>query len=363
MKRISKLLTMAILSGLFLNSCSSDDDNIEPEIEQPEGAYNNGLFVLNEGGFGNNNSTISYIDNDFSSLESDVFSTVNGSSLGDTGQSITFDDGYAYIVMNVSNIIQIVDRYTFEHIHTIEEGLSNPRALAVYGDNIYVTNWGDGSDASDDYVAIYDLETYETTGTISVGEGPELIIAENNKLFVALKGGFNYNNKIEVIDPISNTVETSIEVGEVPNSLQFENGFLWVMSGGVPGYAEELDETAGSISKIDLSTNEITEEMNFPNSTDHPSNFEIEEDNIYYTLNNSVYAMEISATEVPEESLFSLTDITSLYGFEMEDGYFYTGDAEDYSSNGTVRIYNLEGELTAEFDSGGISPNSFYFND
>lgn len=362
MKRISKLLTMAILSGLFLNSCSSDDDIVDPGDPQEE-AYTDGFFVLNEGTFGNNNSSISYTSNDLSTKEIEIFSTVNGKSLGDTGQSITFHNDYAFVVMNASNIIQIVDRYTFEHIHTIEEGLTNPRYLAIVNDNMYVTNWGDGSDASDDYVAIYDLETFENTGTISVGEGPELIIADNNKLYVALKGGFNFNNKIEVIDAIANTVETSIEVGEVPNSLQIEDGYLWVMSGGIPAWPENIDETAGRISKIDISTNELTKEMIFPNSTDHPSNFEIEDNNAYYTLNKSVYTFEKLATDLPEESLFSFTDITSFYGFEVEDGYFYTGDAGDYSSNGTVRIYNPEGDLTAEFDSGGISPNGFYFNE
>ena len=363
MKRISKLLTMAIISGLFLSSCSSDDDIVDPVEPQPEGTYTDGFFVLNEGTFGNNNSSVSFASDDLSNKEIEIFPTVNGTPLGDTGQSMTLYNDYAFVVMNASNIIQIVDRYTFEHIHTIDEGLSNPRDLAIVNDNIYVTNWGSGSDANDDYVAIYNLENYEAAETIGVGEGPELIIANNNKLYVTLKGGFNFNNKIEVIDAITNTVETSIEVGEVPNSLQIEDGHLWVMSGGIPAWPENIEETAGRISKIDLSTNEITEEMIFPNSTDHPSNFEIENDRAYYTLDKAVFSFEMLAADLPEESLFSFTDITSFYGFEVEDGFFYTGDAGDYSSNGTVRIYNPEGELTAEFDSGGISPNGFYFND
>lgn len=363
MKRISKLLTLAILSGLFLNSCSSDDDIIDPVEPAPQGAYTDGFFVLNEGSFGNSNSSISFASNDFTTTEIEIFSKVNNESLGDTGQSLTFDDRKAFIVMNASNIIQVVDRYTFEHIFTIETGLANPREVVVDQAKIYVTNWGDASDASDDYVAIFDLETYEANGNISVGEGPEMIVAGNNKLYVALKGGYNFNNIVEVIDPISKTVETSIEVGDVPNSLQIENGYLWVMSGGIPAWPENIEETAGRISKINLSSNEVTEEMIFPNVTDHPSNFEIENNNAYYVLSKAVYSFEKSATDLPEESLFNFSDITSFYGFEVEDEYFYTGDAGNYSSNGTVRIYNLGGDLVAEFDSGGINPNGFYFND
>lgn len=364
MKRISKLLSMALIGGLLLNSCSSDDNIVDPDGPQVEGDYTEGFFVLNEGGIGKNNSTITYISNDFSITETEIFSKVNDQSIGDTGQNIAFHEDYAFIVMNYSNLIHIVNRYSMELVHTIENGLSYPRDVAIYNDHIYVTNWGDGFDANDDYIAIYDLKNYEATGTISVEEGPELIIAENDKLYVNLQGGYNFNNKIVVIDPVSNSIEKSIEVGDVPNSLEIEDGYLWVMSGGIPSWAENIDETAGRISKIDLSTNEVTEDIIFPNITDHPSSFEIEDDAIFYALNGAVYSMETSAEELPTESLFTLSEeISALYGFELEDGYFYTGDANDYSSNGTVRIFNIEGELVKEIGSGGVSPNGFYFND
>ena len=364
MKRISKLLSMALIGGLLLNSCSSDDDIVDPDGPQAEGDYTNGFFVLNEGGIGKNNSTITYVSNDFSIIDTEIFSKVNDQPMGDTGQNITFTEDYAFIVMNYSNLIHIVNRNSMELVHTIESGLSYPRDVVVYKDHIYVTNWGDGFDANDDYIAIYDLENYEATGTISVEEGPEMIIAENDKLYVNLQGGYNFNNKILVIDPVSNSIEKSIEVGDVPSSLEIEDGYLWVMSSGIPSWPEDIEETAGRISKIDLSTNEISDEIIFPNITDHPSSFEIENDKIYYSLNGAVYSMETSAEELPTESLFTLSeDIFALYGFELEDGYFYTGDANDYSSNGTIRIYNMNGELVDEIDSGGVNPNGFYFND
>ncbi len=40
----------------------------------------------------------------------------------------------------------------------------------------YVTDWGDGGSATDDVVAIINLATNTVESSISVGEGPEQII-------------------------------------------------------------------------------------------------------------------------------------------------------------------------------------------
>ena len=44
--KINKLVLFALLGVLVLNSCSNDDEVLEP---LPEGDYTDGFFVLNEG--------------------------------------------------------------------------------------------------------------------------------------------------------------------------------------------------------------------------------------------------------------------------------------------------------------------------
>ena len=355
--KINKLSLLALLGVFILNSCSNDDDVSEP-LPIPEGDYTDGFFVLNEGNFGANNSTLSYVNYNLSTINNDVFNQVNGTSLGDTAQSLIFDDDLAYVVLNASNSIEIFNRYTLEKVGTIDENLSNPRYSAIENDRLYVTNWGDGTIATDDYVAVFDLNTLEFITTISVEEGPEKIISEDDKLYVALQGGFSFNDKVVVIDANSNKVLSTITVGDVPSALEVEDDFLWVNSSGLPSYSGS--ETAGAIYKININTNEVVV-YEFDDSSQHPSNLEIEDNMVYFTLGGSVYRFNTSATELPTASQFELSEITSLYGFEVEDNYIYAADALNYTQGGKVVVYDLNGEVIADFTS-GIAPSGFYFN-
>ena len=145
------------------------------------------------------------------------------------------------MVVNVSNKIEVVEDGTFLKMATIESNLENPRKIAFLDGMAYVTNWGDASNPFDDYVAVFNAETFEFITKIAVEEGPEKILVEGNRVFIAHKGGWNFNNTISVIE--GSDVEEIIQVGEVPNSLAAGNGFLWVSSSGLPNYA---GETAGS---------------------------------------------------------------------------------------------------------------------
>ena len=91
-----KQLVFGLCIATFFGSCSNDD------VKQvPLPAYNSGILILNQGGFNNGNSSISYLSYDYTTLQNDVFSTVNsGLILGDTGQDIGLNGQYAYIVLN-----------------------------------------------------------------------------------------------------------------------------------------------------------------------------------------------------------------------------------------------------------------------
>ncbi|AWM15241.1 hypothetical protein DI487_02405 [Flavobacterium sediminis] len=354
-----KISLLAATIALFFASCSNDDDNNQ---EQPEPAvtYENGIFILNEGNYGVDNSTVSFLADDFSFFQADAYGAVNNEGVGNTGQSIGFYNTMAFIVVNGSNKIEIVNRYTLEPIGTVSSGLSNPRYIAFANDKAYVTNWGDASSATDDYVAVLNTTTYAVEATIPVGEGPERIEEENGKLYVALKGGWNNGNAVVVIDSATDTVTTTITVGDVPNSLATENGYLYVLCGGITDWTGGGGDTNGVLVTIDLSDNTFTT-LDFP--TGHPANLDIENGTIYYTINAAVYSMSTSATTLPSTPILSVADqgVYGIYGFQVEGGKVYIGDAADYSSNGSIYIFNTSGTLLYE-NTVRVSPNGFYFN-
>ncbi|MCB7479925.1 YncE family protein [Christiangramia sediminis] len=350
------LFLLSIL--LFLNSCEDDTDCCP--MPEPTADFASGTFVLNEGNFGSGNTSVSYINENTGEVQNQVFNNINGFELGDTAQSIEMHEDLAIIVVNVSNKIEIVNRYTFETLGTINANLQNPRFAEVVGGNIYVSNWGDGSNPDDDFVAVFNLTDFSFIKSISVAEGPEKMTSVENSLYVAHKGGFSFNNIISVIDARADVVTAEIEVGDLPNSMVISGSDLWVLSSGKPSYAEV--ETAGELSKININTNEVVESFEFPESNLHPENLNLVGTDAYFTIGKSLYNYSPGGT-LPSSAEFSFDEAAVLYGFEIHNEKIYIASPNaDFTGDGNLYIYDLnDGSLLEQYKT-GINPNGIYFN-
>ena len=356
-KPVYKFFSLLLLISVVLVSCTSEDRDKTELL--PEGDYSQGVFVLNEGGYGYSNASVSFLDSD-GQVYSSIFSGVNKMNLGDVAQSMGFNKDDAYIVMNNSSTVEVVNRYTFEHIATVSDKIVNPRYIAFEGNKGYISNWGDPNDVTDDYVAVLNLDTNLIEAKIAVVEGPDKLVVNSGKLYVAQKGGYSWGNTISVIDIASQKVTSSITLGDVPDDMLIDSGKLYVICSGKGDYTG--DETSGKLFKINLTDNSVKKSLTFPEAK-HPRFLDIDANTLYYTLENAVYSTSISSFELPQNALFSpATDgVKLLYGFRINKGNIYIADAKDYVSKGEVFIYNLKGDLQNTFPV-QIIPNSFYFN-
>lgn len=319
--------------------------------------YSSGIIITNEGLFGTNTASLSFLS-DEGAVTNDIFGTANaGAELGNTAQGMGFHGDYAYIVLNGTQAVKVVNRTTFELITTIDEGFENPRHIAFSNGKGYVTNWGDGGDTEDDFVAIINLETNSVENTIPVSEGPERIIEVDGKLYVTQQGGYGYGNTISVIDVATNVV-TEIEVADVPLAMLEKDGFLYVICGGKQAWTQ--DETDGGLFQIDLATNTVTKQYDFE-AGEHPNYLGAFENQLYFVLDAGIYTINL-IEETPEHNLLVQTDVAVTYGFNLIDDKIYIADAIDYVSPGEITIYSLDG---VEIDSQivGLLPNGFYKNE
>jgi hypothetical protein len=354
---LNKLVFLALFSAVFFTSCSDNDDTI---VETPLGAYDNGVLILNQGGFNKGNASISYLSEDLNTFQNNIFALVNPEiTLGDTAQDVGFYNELAYIVLNGSNTIKIVNRYTMAYVATISKGLSNPRYIVFNEGKGYVSNWGNGGSTTDDYIAVINLSDNSLSTPIPVLEGPERMVISNNKLYVAQQGGFGFGSTVSVINLSTNAV-SSIDVGDVPNSLEISGGTLYVLSGGKPSWTNS--ETAGKLSKINLSNDAVSGTIDFILPL-HPSNLEISNSDLFYTVGSDIFKTTVTASTLPNVALFSTTaqGVYGVYSFEVQNGKIYVGDAGDYSSDGNVHIYSSKGTLESS-KTVGIIPAGFYFN-
>jgi len=349
---MKKIILSIFAMSLLIVSCSNDDDGTTSE---PLGAYEDGIIVSSEGG----PSSIDFISEDLTTIENQIYFNVNNEATGVYLQSLGFNDDKAYIVVQ-DGTITVVNRYTFEKLATISTGLTLPRYIAFEDNTAYVSDWGDGNDTTDDYIAVIDLTSNTVISTIPVSEGPEQILEESDKLYVSHKGGYNVNNVISVIDTSDNSLET-ITVNDVPDEMFIdESGDLLVLSSGANQYwLTPAVITDAAITRINLSDNSIISNLEFP-SGEHPSLMTYEDGIAYYILNNKVYSLADNATSLPTSSLFDLST-SYAYGLSVDDNQLFVTDAS-FTGNSTLLVYDISSGTETNTFSVGVGASKIYFN-
>ena len=352
MKHLNRLLILSLLLALF-GSCADDDSNYVPP---PVGEYENGYFITNEGPFQNGSGSITFVDGD-GTVKQRVYAADNSEDLGNIVNSMTLDGDNGYIVVNNSHKIVVVDRKTMIKLNTIEgDHINNPRYMAVSNNIGFVSNWGDPIDPADDFISVIDLRTNAFVRSIAVGEGPENMVIDGDKLYVCLEGGWNQNNKVAVLDINQPELVETVTVGDVPNSIAADDdGNIWVLCEGIPDWTG--NETEGALYKIDPN-DYSTESIDFTMG-EHPKLLDIDMEMLYYNLNGKVYQMETDNSNLPTEPLNGLDG--DYYAMKVQDGELYGTDAGDYASEGSLKVFNIVSGSLLETISTGIIPGDIVF--
>lgn len=349
--RITKLIATAVLTVFLISSC---------EDEVVKGEYENGAYIVNEGSYGSNNGSISFYSYNADAVENNIFNTVNGREIGDVVQSIGINGDLAYIVVNGSNKVEVVNKNTFEEIETISD-VSSPRYIEFSGDKAYLSTWGDNS------VKVINLSDNSIETSITVGSGPEKMLVVDNMLYVANKGGNGTDSTISVIDIETNEVVDTISVKYVPTDMVLDSeGYIWTLCSGLIYviYDEMWMPTAGIPSmlyKIDPSTNEVVTEVTLFQDS-HPENLEIANDGTMF-IGGGFYFTGIYSLDVSEETVTARQIITdSPYGlnYDPNSDKLFVSFATSFSEAGTLKRYQTNGTEISSYEV-GIGPNGASF--
>ena len=351
MKKNLRKIGMFALAITVLSSCKKDNiDDI-----YVAGNYEDGYFVTNEGNFGTGNGSISFVD-EYGAVENDVFASINSFALGDVVQSMNIIGSRAYILVNGSSKIEVASVDSMYSVATIDA--VSPRYIAKVNDNkAYVTDWGING------VQVIDLLTNTISSTIACGTGPEGITVANGFAYVCNVGGWGLDNTVSVINTTTDAVETTLTVGDKPNSVVVDvNGAVWVLTGGFTEYDDDwnvVSETAGNLVKIVNNTIEETYAFALGN---HPQDLVIDDagTTLYYSdgsWSKAVYAFDVNDTELPTTALID----KSFYGLGVHGGYVYGTDAVDFTQSGWSYKYTADGTIIDSVQV-GIIPGGYCFN-
>lgn len=344
MKNLKLNLVLVAAIALGLTSCHKDK-KVNPTVTP----VTTGLYVLNQGLFNDNNSTLTYYSYTTKQPSTDFFNAVNGRGLGDTGNDIEIYGGKMYIVVNVSSTVEVVDPFTAKSIKQIKMVNSTksrePRDIAFYKGNAYITSY-DGT------VAVLDTASLTISKYITVGNDPEQLTVANGKIYVANSGGLNYPNydkTVSVIDPATNTVIKTLTVVVNPQDVTTDgNGHVYVLSAG--NYAD----IPSSLAVIDDSNDTVTSQTNFDASI-----FTVVGSNAYFITSAGKVGIYNTTSQSVSNASF-ISDGTSIkvpYAINADatTGEVFITDAVDYTSNGKLYAFDKNGKLEYSFTT-GINP-------
>lgn len=340
---IHQFLALLMITTLAFG-CKKNPDNNGNSAD-----YQNGVFVVCEGGFLAGNASVSYIHSDGDTVSTEVFFDVNGLPLGDVAQSMVTRGDRGYIVVNNSAKIEIVDLADLSSVGTIND-LGSPRFIHFISDTkAYVT------DLFNNTIHIINPTTMTKTGSIDFNGWSEEMIALNNKVFVVAPDA----GKVYRIDPNSDQIEDSVATGTQPFGLvEDANGKLWTLASG--GWQQDIPH----LYRFNPNTMTIEQPFGFGSVDQNPSNLSINPaGTVLYFTNGDAFSMGIGASSIPSSAFIGASAATGSFyrmGVQPSTGDIFISDPIDFSQDGIVYRFDSSGSLLNTYNV-GIAPGTFHF--
>ena len=320
-----------------------------------------GLLVFNGGSYYSSvDGSLSLINYEVGTTNNLLFSTVNGRSLGQTVQDgITFGDNL-YIAVHESNTIEVVNKKNFKSVTTIkpDEANGGPRDVVADDNYVYVSMYTG-------FVSRIDPKTNKIDKTVQVGPNPEEMVIEDGYLYVVNSDGLNYGNNYEngktvsKIDLKSFTEEKKIPVGLNPTAIHETGDKIFVLCMGNYG------DVPASIYTIDKNDRVV--------NTNIPATFFTAEDGVLYVVDSpwggSTSYLTYKASDLSViSSAFVSTPVDSPAGIAVDDdrifisSYNLVNGYASYNTDGYVNEYTMDGTLVKKYDV-GVGPVKMAFLD
>jgi hypothetical protein len=362
MKFRNVYLAVALLATSFSFTACNDDDEWNTKGDgNVEFTTSARAFILNEGNMGSNNSNIIYFDWSTGTVNAnDLFMAQNGKKLGDTGNDIiTVGNNRLVVAVNVSNYVTLLDGYGMEKSRVSFEpykNLGQVRSVDEKDGIIYATSYGG-------YVSRLRIQDDKLVymDSLRVGDRPEDIAELNGKLYVTLQGQNYDDNRLAIVGRDFQTINY-VTIMQNPTKVYEDNGKIYVT-----GYGDQSDNPWGV---YDPSTGTYTE-------LGHASAVGMGGNVIYtaysvtdwttYTTTTTLGAYNVKTGET-NASFFknapaelATANIYSVSVNSYSKKVYLATSASDYVSDGSVYVFDAQGNYETKFSSYGANPHAIVF--
>ncbi len=313
------------------------------------------VLVLNEGAWGRNDASLTYIDNADGTLQNLWFASANGRGLGDVAQDIIIYGSRAYATVTFSNSLEVIDTATGSS-NRIDLGDHTPRYITATGGKLFVSCYRPHS------VVRIDTATLAVEATCILGSfNPEGIAAVDGRLFVASSyvqtsnSSYRRDSLLYVVDPITMHIDTTLVVGLNPQLVvAINDSLLAVTYNG--DYSDGSDGTA-----IINANNLTVRQLDISLTGICAAGGQL------YGYHRNGYGAESSATyhRISSATLSSTLiqlPINNPYGMSVDpaNGDIYLFSDGNYTANGDIHCFSADGTLRWQSE-GGLLPKKAIF--
>jgi len=368
-----------LLLGCIILSYSACRKDAKPIPEQDKSllppdptAVVKGFYLLNEGNMNMNKASLDYLDYTTGQYRRNIYNQTNPDvtkGLGDVGNDIGIYGSKVYVVVNVSNKVEILNAKTGKRISLIN--IDNCRYVTFHNGKAYVSAYlgkvGDPK-APNGAVNEIDTSTLQITRKVTVGRQPEEMAIVGEKLYVANSGGYsppNYERTVSVIDLPSFKELKRIDVAINLDRVKADKyGDIYVTSRG------DYYSIPSKLFVIDTKTDQVKKQFDFG-----VSNLWIDGDIAYmygyeYNYNTNSNTTTYSMLNVKDETVLNTKFITDGTETQIKVPYgiavnpvtkeVLVTDAKDYVTPGTLYCFDPSGKKKWSVVAGDI-PAHFAF--
>lgn len=327
-----------------------------------------GVFILCEGLWGSDNSTIDRIDLASGRINNSYFRLANPNmKLGDNAGDVVIKGDSVFVAIATYGTIEIFSKSTGKSFGRITlPNNSQPRKMSLINDTTLLVSL-----LFKQAIAVINPVTLNLLSTIDVGPFPEGIASFANKLFVANSGYGDYFHKqpkagtISVIDIIEKKEIANLTCGNNPIEVVASSKFGRVYAAyyNLPS----LKDSLGGIIEYDASN--FTELRHWRlRATD--ITLSASQDTLFFLNGNTEGISGINFIDLNENSAVSKEYIANpnpsqiWYALEQspDKSSLWIGNAKRFESNGEILIFEnrIGGNMIRNFAT-GINPNKIIF--
>jgi DNA-binding beta-propeller fold protein YncE len=349
MRFLTSFLLAALVALVFV-ACDPSGKEV------PLGAFEKGVFIINEGAFGANDGEVYHYEPVSGTLTANLFESKNSRPFAGVLQDLVIDDGKIYLVANTGKI-EVLEEKTFKSTAAFGANFNIPRSLKVANKKLYISDWGpyDANwESPNSFVAVVENINQGTIQKkISVSSRPEKMMLVGNRLLVACSAA----KKLEIINLSTEEVISSLTVEGSPFSFLEYQGKTYLYSFDDSNvYFHEILNTnftitrtikiavSGATSNLALGDNG---EVYVVTSTGWP------------TYNDAVVKLSLLNSSVISANFYTGSGFYGL-GYDMKNKQIYIGDNNAFQGNGVMIILNAEGKVIQQLNV-GRAPSGFIF--